>query len=130
MLPAQDLTPLRVMVPAYITNSSIRSRTKQPQLTAVIRKRRLLWFGHLQRMNIDRIPNPASSTSCTTGNHPTEKKAWPTIMVRGHPERHQQNGPGWTVKRWRLQKESGLCGGISLVRASQAVSAVMHDAVQ
>ena len=41
----------------HITNSSIRSRTKQPQLTAVIRKCHLQWFGHLQQMDMDCIPN-------------------------------------------------------------------------
>ncbi|XP_072037001.1 uncharacterized protein [Amphiura filiformis] len=47
---------LRVIWSQHIPNSHIRSKTKQPQLTSVIWKRRLQWFGYLQRMDKDRIP--------------------------------------------------------------------------
>ena len=50
---------LRVTWSQHISNNTIRSRTKQPQLTSVIRRRRLQWFGHVQRMDMDRIPKKA-----------------------------------------------------------------------
>ena len=46
---------LRIVWSQHITNSPIRSRTKQAQLTAVIKKRHLQWIGHIQRMSMDRI---------------------------------------------------------------------------
>ena len=50
---------LRVTWSQHISNNTIRSRTKQPQLTSVIRRRRLQWFGHVQRMDMYRIPKKA-----------------------------------------------------------------------
>ena len=40
----------------HIRNQDIRDKTNQPQLTKVIRKRRLPWFGHVQRMEKARLP--------------------------------------------------------------------------
>ena len=37
-------------------SNTISTRTTQPQLTSVVRKRRLQWFDHVQRMDMDRIP--------------------------------------------------------------------------
>ena len=47
---------------------TIRTRTKQPQLTSVIRKRRLQWFGHVQRMDIDCIPKKVYTWKPVHGN--------------------------------------------------------------
>ena len=43
--------------PSILQTVPIRYRTKQPQLTAVIRKCSLQWFGNLQQMNMDHIRN-------------------------------------------------------------------------
>ena len=40
----------------HVSKIEIRSRTGQPQLLMVIRKRRLQWFGHIQRMDSQPIP--------------------------------------------------------------------------
>ena len=47
---------LRVTWKDKISNERIRARTKQPQLTEIIRTRRLRWFGHLHRLNDTRLP--------------------------------------------------------------------------
>ena len=47
---------LRIVWSQHIPNIRIRSMTKQPQLTNILRKRRLKWFGHVLRMDKDRAP--------------------------------------------------------------------------
>ena len=47
---------LRIVWSQHIPNKRIRSMTKQPQLTNILRKRRLKWFGHVLRMDKDRAP--------------------------------------------------------------------------
>ena len=58
---------LKIVWFQHISNDNIRSRTKQPQLTSVIRKRRLKWFGHVQRMDASRIPRRLYSWNPTHG---------------------------------------------------------------
>ena len=43
---------LKIRWSQYVTNIDIRKKTNQPQLSKVIKKRRLQWFGHLQRMDV------------------------------------------------------------------------------
>ena len=47
---------LRIKWSQHVTNKHIRSVTKQPQQTNLIRNHRLKWFGHLLRMDSNRIP--------------------------------------------------------------------------
>ena len=47
---------LKIRWSQYVTNIDIRKKTNQPQLSNAIKKRRLQWFGHLQRMNVTRLP--------------------------------------------------------------------------
>ena len=58
---------VKIVWSQHISNDNIRSRTKQPQLTLVIRKRCLKWFGHVQRMNASRIPRRLYSWNPTHG---------------------------------------------------------------
>ena len=115
---------LRDVWSEHNTNSSIISRTKQPQLTVVIRKHRLQWFGRLQRMDMDRIPKKLYVWKPS----PWKTKSWPTedFLASSPPERHQQNGllvcrRGGGAARERIMWR---------YRSNQAVSAVMHDANQ
>ena len=75
---------LRVVWSQHISNSSIRSRTKQPQLTAVIRKRRLQWFGHLQRMDMSRIPKKLYNWKPVHGKRKRgrPKTSWREVIQR------------------------------------------------
>ena len=43
---------LKIVWSQHISNDNIRSRTKQPQLTSIIRKMGLKWFGQVQRVSI------------------------------------------------------------------------------
>ena len=47
---------LKIRWSQYVTNIDIRKKTNQPQLSSVIKKHRLQWFGHLQRMDVTRLP--------------------------------------------------------------------------
>jgi len=55
----------RILGPVYdnekekwriLTNKEIYAMVKKPTITEIIRLRRLHWFGHLQRMEENRIP--------------------------------------------------------------------------
>ena len=39
-----------------LTNKEIYARVKNPNITQTIRSNRLCWFGHVQRMEENRIP--------------------------------------------------------------------------
>ncbi|XP_072041140.1 uncharacterized protein [Amphiura filiformis] len=81
---------LRVIWSQHISNSCIRSKTKQPQLTSVIRKRRLQWFGHLQRMDGDRTPRGSIIGSQPMGNANL-------VVLRHHGETSStETSQGWT----------------------------------
>ena len=114
---------LLVVWSQHITNSSIRSRTKQPQLTAVIRKCRLQWFGHWQRMNIGLHPNKLYHWKpCHRKWRPGQPKTWWEIIQKYISKMDL----GWTVKEAEVAaRERIMWGHLS----SQAVSAVMHNAV-
>jgi hypothetical protein len=56
----------RILGPAYdnekenwriLTNKEIYANVKNPTTTETIRLHRLCWFGHVQRMGENRIPN-------------------------------------------------------------------------
>ena len=57
----------------YVTNEHIRSVTKQPRLTNLIRHRRLKWFGHLLRMDSNGYKETAPME-----NIPWDSKTWAT----------------------------------------------------
>jgi hypothetical protein len=55
----------RILSPVYdnekenwtiLTNKEIHASVKQPTITETIRLNRLYWFGHVQRMEENRIP--------------------------------------------------------------------------
>jgi hypothetical protein len=55
----------RILGPAYgnkkenwrvLTNKEIYAILKKPAITETVRLRRLLWFGHVQRIEENRIP--------------------------------------------------------------------------
>ena len=105
---------LQVIWSQHITNSSIRSRIKQPQLTAVIRKCCLQWFGHLPWMNMDPILNKLCHWK------PSHRKRRPGQPKTSRQERFSpfsynkslhKNGKGkaWALAScWRIQGERKL----------------------
>ena len=46
---------LKIRWSQHVRNIDIHRKTNQPQLTNIIKKRRLQWFGHLQRMDASRL---------------------------------------------------------------------------
>ena len=114
---------LRVRWSQHISNNCIRSKTKQPQLTSVIRKRRLQWFGHLQRMNQDRIPKrlylwKPTHGRCKPGR---PKTSWRDVIHRDI----SRLDLGWTVKEAEVAALDRRTWKLLL---SQAAGAEMHDA--
>ena len=96
-----------------------RSKIKQPQLTAVIRKRRLRWFDHLKEWTFTVSPR-----SCTTENHPAENEdlaepgrpTWPKTSWRDVIQKDiSKLDMGWIVNkaevaaRERIYVETSLC---------------------
>ena len=110
---------LRVVWSQSITNSSIRSRTKQPHLTAVIRKCRLQWFGHLQRMDVDRIPKKLCFWKPSHGKR-RPKTSWHEVIQRDISKLDM----GWT------EEETEVAARESIHLSSQAANAEMHDTNQ
>ena len=82
----------------HSTNCSIRSRTRQPQLTAVIRKRRLQWFGQIQRMDMDRIPKKLYLWKPAHGKRKPgrPKTFWQAVIQK-------EMDLGWTVEEAEVE---------------------------
>jgi len=94
----------RILGPVYdnekkgriLTNKEIYAMVKNPTITETIRLNRLLWFGHVQRMEENRIPKRV--LYMTLG----------TTRLRGRPRNRWQNevredgrivdGKGWQEK--------------------------------
>ena len=114
---------LRVVWSQYITNSSIRSKTKQPQVTVVIRKLHLQWFGHIQGMDMDHIPKKLYLWK------PAHEKRWPgrreIIWWAIIQKDISKMDLSWTVLEAEVAARKRI---MWRYLSNQAVSAVMHDA--
>ena len=75
---------LRIAWTQHITNKYVRSLTKQPVLSNTIRKRRLQWFGHLQRMDSNRIPKRLYQWTPTHGKRRCgrPRTTWKNVIQR------------------------------------------------
>ena len=114
---------LRIIWSQHVTNNTIRSRTKQPQLSSVIRKRRLQWFGHLQRMDMNRIPRKLYHWKPTHGKRRAgrPKTSWTQVI---------QKDISILNFGWLLEDAEAVARDRVTWRhlSSQAAGADMHDA--
>ena len=105
---------LRIKWSEHVTNKHIRSVTKQPQLTNLIRNRRLKWFGHLLRMDSNRIPKRLHLWKPSNGR---QRRGRPRTKWIDVIQRDLRNlGFGWTIEVQRWQLKTALFGGFSPVR--------------
>ena len=65
---------LKIKWSDFIRNKDIRAKTKQPQLSSIIRQRRLTWFRHLQKMDENRL-------QLATDGCPISLRVWPLTDV-------------------------------------------------
>ena len=87
---------LKVKWSQHIRNQDIRQKTGQPQLSNVIRKRRLQWFGHVQRMDKTRLPLKLYRWTPTHGRR---KPGRPRATWKDAIRRDMDTIlPGWTVE--------------------------------
>ena len=116
---------LRVVWSQHISNNTIRDRTKQPQLTAIIRKRRPKWFCHLQRMDMNRIPKQLYFWKPTHGRRKPgrPRTTWRDVIQRDITRLDSE---------WTVEDAEGAARDRVLWRllSSQAAGAGMHDAVR
>ena len=95
----------RILGPVYdnekenwriLTNKEIYARVKKPTITETIRLNRLRWFGHVQRMEENRIPKRVLYTnSGTTRLIGRPRNRWQD-QVR--EDRRMVGGEGWQEK--------------------------------
>ena len=108
----------------HIKNHDIRLRTSQPQLTRTIRKRRLQWFGHVQRMNNTRLPLKLYRW---TPLHGQRKQGRPRTTWKDVIRRDLDTIlPGWTVEEAEVAARDRRSWSNFL---RQAASADPHGAV-
>ena len=55
-----------------LTNREINATVKKPTIAEVVKQKRLRWFGHVQRMEENKIP-PQKSVKYEFGNKKTER---------------------------------------------------------
>jgi hypothetical protein len=73
-----------------LTNKEIYASVKNPTIIETIRLNRLHWFGHVQRMEKNRIPKRVLYMNLGT------------TRLRGRPRnRWQDKVRGWKNSRWR-----------------------------
>jgi hypothetical protein len=89
---------IRILGPVYdnkkncriLTNEEINAMVKKPTITETIRLNRLQWFGHVQRMEENRIPRKVLYMNLETGR------------LRGRPRN------GWQDE---VREDGKLAGG-------------------
>ena len=105
------------------TNHYVRSLTKQPQLTNIIRNRRLKWFGHVLRMDPGRIPRTLYLWDPTHGKR---KRGRPRTMWKDVIQRDLKTlGFDWSVEEAEVATQDRALWRFLV---GQAASAEMHDA--
>ena len=87
---------LKIKWSQHIRNLDIRLKTCQTQLTHLIRKRRLQWFGHVQRMDNTRLPLKLYRWTPTHGKRKPgrPRTTWKDVIRRDIDSVF----PGWTVE--------------------------------
>ena len=115
---------LKVKWSQHIRNDDIRQKTRQPQLTKIIRKRRLQWFGHVQRMDNTRLPLRLYRWEPTHGQRKPgrPRTTWRDVIRRDI----DIILPGWTVEEAEVATRDRKLWTHFL---HQAAGADGHDAV-
>ena len=114
---------LRITWLQHKTNHYVRSLTKQPQLTNIIRNRRLKWFGHVLRMDPGRIPRTLYLWKPTHGKR---KRGRPRTMWKDVIQRDLKTlGFDWSVEEAEVATQDRALWRFLV---GQAASAEMHDA--
>ena len=91
---------LQIKWSQHVTNKHLISVTKQPQLTNLIRYRRLKWFGHLLRMDSNRIPK---RLHLWKPSHRRRRRGQPRTKWIDIIQRDLRNlGFGWTIEEAEL----------------------------
>jgi hypothetical protein len=95
----------RILGPVYdnkkenwriLTNKGIYASVKKPTITQTVRLNRLGWFGHVQRMEENRIPQRVLYMNLeTTRLRGRPRNRWQDRMREG---RRIVGGEGWQVK--------------------------------
>ena len=107
------------------TNHYVRSLTKQPQLTNIIRNRRLKWFGHVLRMDPGRIPRTLYLWNPTHGKW---KRGRPRTMWKDVIQNDLKTlGLDWSVEEAKVATHQDRALWRFFV--GHAASAEMHDAL-
>ena len=107
---------LRIKWSQHFTNKHIRSVTKQSQLAYSIRNSRLKWFGHLLRMDNNRIPKRLHLWKLTQGKRRRwrPKATWTNVIKRDLLNLRF----GWSIEEAKVKR----------ILTSQVAGANMHDA--
>ena len=109
---------LRITWLQHKTNHYVRSLTKQPQLTNIIR-----WFGHVLRMDPGRIPRTLYLWNPTHGKrkHGRPRTMWKDVIQRDL----KTLGFDWSVEEAEVATQDRALWRFLV---GQAASAEMHDA--
>ena len=114
---------LRITWLQHKTNHYVRSLTKQPQLTNIIRNRRLKWFGHVLRMDSGRMPRTLYLWNPTHGKR---KRGRPRTMWKDVIQRDLKTlGFDWSVEEAEVATQDHALWRFLV---GQAAIAEMHDA--
>ena len=115
---------LKIKWSDFIRNKDIRAKTKQPQLSSIIRQRRLQWFGHLQRMDVNRLPLKMYRWMPTHGKRKPgrPRTTWRDVITRDLDTLLT----GWSLEEAEVAARDRKNWKLFL---RQAASAGMHDAV-
>ena len=114
---------LRIVWSQHITNKYVRSLTKQPVLSNTIRKRRLQWFGHLQRMDNNRIPKRLYQWTPTHGKRRPgrPRTTWKNVIQRDL----RKLGTEWSTEEAEVAAQDR---SVWKYLSSQAACAELHEA--
>ena len=116
---------LKIKWSQRVRNLNIRKKTNQPQLSNIIKKRRLQWFGHLQRMDASRLPPKLYRWTPYHGQRKPGRPpriSWKDIIRRDLDSLMT----GWSLEEAEVAARDQKIWGHFL---RQAAGAEMHDAI-
>ena len=98
----------------YVTNINIRKKTNQPQLSNVIKKCLVQWFGHLQRMDVTWLSLKLYRWTPYHGNRKPgrPRTTWKDIIKCDLDSLMT----GWTLEEAEVAAKTARSGGIFYVR--------------
>ena len=106
---------MKVRWQQHVTNETIRERTRKEALSVKVGRARLRWFGHINRMNNNRIAKQTIEWRPREGKRRTgrQRMSWKTTVERDlqivdstwvEARRQAQNRKGWKELCARLGK--------------------------